>query len=107
MTDFYKTYCPPCEECGDALDWPGANIPVGRPYIKAQIDGSPPLLEAPVKLMCTKCILEALVNIDTPIPENPRAGWLYRLIKAGQLDPAGIPKPTRILDKGSDSPPSS
>lgn len=93
---FYKEYAPLCELCKRAMDHPPIKMMIEAPTLKAPMDkDAPPYAEGLPSLVCRHCVLEALAPIEEEHESNPRAGWYFRALLRGDLEPRGVTGPRK------------
>lgn len=93
---FYKEYAPLCELCKRAMDHPPIKMMLEAPTLRAPMEkGAPPYAEGVPALVCRHCVLEALAPLEEEHESNPRAGWYFRAILRGDLEPRGIEGPRK------------
>lgn len=85
----FASYCAPCEKCGGRVDHPPITVPTGRAFFERKDPGLPLVLSIPSTNLCRFCLLRAIAPLDEPVIEDPEAGWLWRKIINGELEPSG------------------
>jgi hypothetical protein len=88
----FNKYCPSCDKCGKTMDHPPISIPVDRAFFEKTSTDLKPKMTVPVLNICRECLLVAIAPIDTPEKDHPDAGWWYRLVENGKLEPLGTMK---------------
>lgn len=88
---FYSQYGVLCALCRGEMDHPPIKIALEAPTLKAPMGkDTPPYAEYTATCVCRDCLLEALAPLEKEHEGNPRAGWLFRSILRGDLEPRGI-----------------